>query len=157
MSSIGLIFVLYNLCGFLFSPVVGHYLKVITRRWCIIIGMVVMLGSLCLFGCARYFDLWTFICLSALARAIMGLGEAMIVTASYAILASDYQQNLLHTVGFMEMGGAIGAGIAPIIATGLYTVVGYAMTMVIFALIYSPCLITSYIFIHVQQHYVEIA
>ena len=87
---IGIVFVMYNVFGFALTPVVGHYLKVITRRRCIIIGLLVLLASLCLFGCAQMFDVWTFVWLSALGRSLMGVGEAMVVTASYAVLASDY-------------------------------------------------------------------
>jgi len=87
---IGVVFVMYNIFGFGGSPIVGNYLKQITRRWCIIIGLLVLLASLCLFGCAAFFDVWTFVWVSALARSLMGIGEAMVVTASYAALASDY-------------------------------------------------------------------
>ena len=52
------------------------------------------------------------------------------------------------------MSGSIGFAIGPLIGTGLYITVGYPLTMCLYAAIYSPCIITSYIFVHVKRNYV---
>lgn len=77
----------FEVATFIFSPIIGHYLKKIGRKNAILFGMGVMSISLALNGLVTIIEEdYLFFAANVAARFIQGFGDAFVQTSSKTVI-----------------------------------------------------------------------
>jgi MFS family permease len=151
---IGFVFVLHPLTAFFSSFAVGQSLERLTRKGSMLAGLVLMTIALIIMGAAYYLSLGVFLVLTAFARIISGLGEAMICTSIFAVVASDYQDHSMRILAILELTDAIGSAISPLIGIGLYTIDGYPSVFMMYSSVFVMLFFATYFLVGKEDtHY----
>jgi hypothetical protein len=73
-----------------------------------------------------------------------GLGEAMVLTAIFAIVASDYQNYSMRILALLELTDSIGSATSPLIGIGLYKIDGYSSVFTIYSSVFVILFLVTY-------------
>lgn len=128
----GLVFGVFELVVFLISPIYGQYLNRIGPK-------VLFNGGIFLTGAAAIcFGLLDkvaghnlFITLAFVIRIIEALGNAAFLTASFAIIAKEFPNNVGTTFASLETFFGLGLIVGPMVGGALYAVGGYFLPFVV--------------------------
>ncbi|XP_025073119.1 MFS-type transporter SLC18B1-like [Pogonomyrmex barbatus] len=125
-SEYGLVFGIFELVVFVISPVYGQHLNRIGPKL-LFNGGILTTGT-----CAIFFGLldkvdghYPFIILSFLIRIVEALGNAAFLTASFAIIAKEFPNNVATTFASLETFFGLGLIVGPTVGGALYEVGGY--------------------------------
>lgn len=127
----GLVFGIFELVVFLVSPIYGEYVSNIGSKFMFNAGIFVT-GSTCiLFGFLnRINDTKPFIYLSFLVRIVEALGNAGFLTASFSIIAKEFEDDVGSTFAALETCFGVGLIAGPTVGGALYELGGYTLPFV---------------------------
>ncbi|KAL2098896.1 hypothetical protein ACEWY4_005376 [Coilia grayii] len=129
---IGLIFGWYALCVLVGSLLLGKYIVQIGAKRMIITGMFVSAVCTILFGLLDRAEAGTqFIILCFVIRSVNAVGFAAAMTASFAILAKVFPNNIATVLGCMEIFTGLGLILGPPIGGWLYQASGYEVPFIV--------------------------
>ncbi|XP_072764178.1 MFS-type transporter SLC18B1 [Anoplolepis gracilipes] len=125
-SEYGLVFGIFELVVFIVSPFYGQHLNRIGPKF-LFNGGILTTGT-----CAIFFGLldkvnghYPFIVLSFLIRIVEAMGNAAFLTASFAIIAKEFPDNVATTFASLETFFGLGLMVGPTVGGALYQVGGY--------------------------------
>ncbi|KAF5269252.1 hypothetical protein FQR65_LT02553 [Abscondita terminalis] len=127
-SEYGLVFGIFELIVFLVSPLYGQYLNKIGPK--ILFNGGIYTTGICaiLFGLLDKVDgHYPFIILSFIIRIVEAMGNAAFLTASFAIIAKEFPDNVATTFASLETFFGFGLIVGPTVGGLLYQVGGYSM------------------------------
>lgn len=127
-SEYGLVFGIFELIVFLVSPLYGQYLNKIGPK--ILFNGGIYTTGICsiLFGLLDKVDgHYPFIILSFIIRIVEAMGNAAFLTASFAIIAKEFPDNVATTFASLETFFGFGLIVGPTVGGMLYQVGGYSM------------------------------
>lgn len=131
-SEYGLVFGIFELVVFIISPVYGQYLHRIGPKL-LFNGGILTTGT-----CAIFFGLldkvnghYPFIVLSFVIRIVEAMGNAAFLTASFAIIAKEFPDNIATTFASLETFFGLGLIVGPTVGGALYQVGGYTTPFVV--------------------------
>ncbi|XP_017755825.1 PREDICTED: MFS-type transporter SLC18B1-like [Eufriesea mexicana] len=131
-SEYGLVFGIFELIVFIISPVYGQYLHRIGPKL-LFNGGILTSGT-----CAIFFGLldkvnghYPFIVLSFVIRIVEAMGNAAFLTASFAIIAKEFPDNVATTFASLETFFGLGLIVGPTLGGALYQVGGYVTPFVV--------------------------
>ncbi|XP_078042408.1 MFS-type transporter SLC18B1 [Augochlora pura] len=131
-SEYGLVFGIFELVVFIISPVYGQYLHRIGPKL-LFNGGILTTGT-----CAILFGLldkvnghYPFIVLSFVIRIVEAMGNAAFLTASFAIIAKEFPDNVATTFASLETFFGLGLIVGPTVGGALYQVGGYVTPFVV--------------------------
>ncbi|CAD6236491.1 GSCOCG00008210001-RA-CDS [Cotesia congregata] len=142
-SEYGLVFGIFELIVFLISPVYGQHLNRIGPKL-LFNGGILTTGT-----CAIFFGLldkvnghYPFIILSFIIRILEAFGNAAFLTASFAIIAKEFPENVATTFASLETFFGLGLIVGPTVGGALYQIGGYTLP---FAILGSALIVTAII------------
>lgn len=125
-SEYGLVFGIFELVVFIISPLYGQHLNRIGPKL-LFNGGILTTGT-----CAIFFGLldkvnghYPFIILSFVIRIIEAMGNAAFLTASFAIIAKEFPDNVATTFASLETFFGLGLIVGPTVGGALYQIGGY--------------------------------
>ncbi|XP_043273086.1 MFS-type transporter SLC18B1-like [Venturia canescens] len=125
-SEYGLVFGIFELVVFIISPIYGQRLHRIGPKL-LFNGGILTTGT-----CAIFFGLldkvdghYPFIILSFVIRIVEALGNAAFLTASFAIIAKEFPDNVATTFASLETFFGLGLIVGPTVGGALYQIGGY--------------------------------
>ncbi|CAK9807234.1 MFS-type transporter SLC18B1 [Anthophora plagiata] len=131
-SEYGLVFGIFELVVFIISPVYGKNLHRIGPKL-LFNGGILTTGT-----CAIFFGLldkveghYPFIILSFVIRIIEAMGNAAFLTASFAIIAKEFPDNVATTFASLETFFGLGLIVGPTVGGALYQIGGYTTPFVV--------------------------
>ncbi|EZA49851.1 hypothetical protein DMN91_006491 [Ooceraea biroi] len=131
-SEYGLVFGIFELVVFIISPFYGQHLNRIGPKL-LFNGGILTTGT-----CAIFFGLldkvdghYPFIILSFLIRIVEAMGNAAFLTASFAIIAKEFPNNVAITFASLETFFGLGLIVGPTVGGALYQVGGYTTPFVV--------------------------
>ncbi|XP_012693506.2 MFS-type transporter SLC18B1 isoform X2 [Clupea harengus] len=131
-TMIGLIFGWYALFVLVGSLLLGKYIVQIGAKTMIILGIFVSAVCTILFGLLDRAAAGTqFIVLCFVIRSVNAVGFAAAMTASFAILAKVFPNNIATVLGFMEIFTGLGLILGPPIGGWLYQAFGYEIPFIV--------------------------
>ena len=125
---IGFIFSIYSVSKVIASPLIAQMMGKTGRKPILLGGLLLEGVATVSFGLIESIDdaLW-FGLLSALCRLIMGLGNACLATASYALVASHYPAKVDRVVSTLQGFTGLGMTLGPVLGSGLYAWGGFTL------------------------------
>lgn len=128
----GLVFGVFELIVFLISPFYGKHLNRIGPK-CLFNGGIFTTGICAiLFGFLdKVHGHYPFIVLSFLIRIIEAMGNAAFLTASFAIIAKEFPDNVATTFASLETFFGLGLIVGPTVGGALYEIGGYTTPFVV--------------------------
>ncbi|KAJ4447889.1 hypothetical protein ANN_09898, partial [Periplaneta americana] len=124
----GLVFGIFELVVFIISPIYGQHLNRIGPKFLFNGGIFTTGACAILFGLLDRVDgHYAFIVLSFLIRIIEAMGNAAFLTASFAIIAKEFPDNVATTFASLETFFGLGLIVGPTVGGALYQVGGYTM------------------------------
>ncbi|XP_076238345.1 MFS-type transporter SLC18B1 [Calliopsis andreniformis] len=131
-SEYGLVFGVFELVVFIISPLYGQHLHRIGPKL-LFNGGILTTGT-----CAIFFGLldkvnghYPFIILSFVIRIVEAMGNAAFLTASFAIIAKEFPDNVATTFASLETFFGLGLIVGPTVGGALYQVGGYTTPFVV--------------------------
>jgi MFS family permease len=122
----GLVFGIFELIVFFISPIYGKHLNTIGPKLLFNGGIFTTGTCAILFGLLdRVDEHYPFIVLSFLIRIVEALGNAAFLTASFAIIAKEFPDNVATTFASLETFFGLGLIVGPTVGGALYQVGGY--------------------------------
>ncbi|XP_062589053.1 MFS-type transporter SLC18B1-like [Saccostrea cucullata] len=125
---VGMIFGVFEFVVFLSSPVLGNYITKVGSKFMYLSGT--MVGGICgiLFGVLdKSPDGTVYIVMCFLCRTVEALGCSMFVTASFAIIASVFPDNVTTVFGVLETFSGLGMIAGPAVGGALYQLGGFGL------------------------------
>uniref|UniRef100_A0A1B6CRM2 Major facilitator superfamily (MFS) profile domain-containing protein n=1 Tax=Clastoptera arizonana TaxID=38151 RepID=A0A1B6CRM2_9HEMI len=122
----GLVFGVFELVVFVISPIYGQYLNRIGPK--VIFNTGILTTGVCaiLFGLLDKVDgHYPFIILSFIIRIVEAMGNAGFLTASFAIIAMEFPENVATTFASLETFFGLGMIVGPTVGGALYQIGGY--------------------------------
>ncbi|KAL1140370.1 hypothetical protein AAG570_000302, partial [Ranatra chinensis] len=128
----GLVFGVFELVVFLISPVYGQHLNQIGPKFLFNGGIFTTGICAILFGFLdRVEGHYPFIILSFIIRIIEAMGNAAFLTASFAIIAKEFPDNVATTFASLETFFGLGLIVGPTVGGALYEIGGYTTPFVV--------------------------
>ncbi|XP_041763407.1 MFS-type transporter SLC18B1-like [Anopheles merus] len=128
----GLVFGIFELVVFIISPLYGQYINRIGPKVLFNSGIFTTGTSAILFGLLdRVPGHVPFITLAFVIRIVEALGNAAFLTASFAIIAKEFPNNVATTFASLETCFGLGLIVGPMVGGALYTVGGYYLPFVV--------------------------
>ncbi|XP_012219414.1 MFS-type transporter SLC18B1-like [Linepithema humile] len=125
-SEYGLVFGIFELVVFMISPFYGQRLNQIGPKLLFNGGILTTGACAILFGLLDKVDgHYPFIILSFVIRIVEALGNAAFLTASFAIIAKEFPNNVATTFASLETFFGLGLIVGPTVGGALYQVGGY--------------------------------
>jgi MFS family permease len=122
----GFVFGIFELVVFLVSPPIGQYLDRIGAKLVFNAGIFTTGGAAIVFGLLGGIEgRATFIGMAFFVRVVEALGNAAFLTASFAIIAQEFPDNVATTFATLETFFGLGLVAGPLIGGCLYDVAGY--------------------------------
>ncbi|XP_011498704.1 PREDICTED: MFS-type transporter SLC18B1-like [Ceratosolen solmsi marchali] len=149
----GLVFGIFELVVFIISPIYGQHINRIGPKL-LFNGGILTTGT-----CAIFFGLldkveghYPFIVLSFLIRIIEALGNAAFLTASFAIIAKEFPDNVATTFASLETFFGLGLIVGPTVGGALFQLGGYTTPFAVlgFAL-FLAAVVTAFV-LPIHQH-----
>jgi MFS family permease len=133
---IGILIAIYPIFGIITAAALTKLILKFGRKELMFVGGLVEVVGVALFGFTEFFDGTMFVVISVVARIAMGVGGSILLTTSMACITAFYpNDNLEAKIGVMEVLGAIGILIGPVIGSGFYAFSGYLGTFLLYAVI----------------------
>ncbi|XP_071804031.1 MFS-type transporter SLC18B1-like [Asterias amurensis] len=127
-STVGFIFSVFSLLAFLFSPLFGKILPLVRARFMFLAGSFLAGGCNILYGLLDEMPTKeTFVAFAFILRAFEGIGAAASLTASTAIVAHAFPDNVGTATSIIEMMSGIGFMIGPALGGLLYSAGGFKL------------------------------
>ncbi|KAJ3654879.1 hypothetical protein Zmor_014032 [Zophobas morio] len=124
----GLVFGIFELVVFLISPVYGQHLNKIGPKVTFNGGIYTTGICAILFGLLDKIDgHYPFIILSFIIRIVEAMGNAAFLTASFAIIAKEFPDNVATTFASLETFFGLGLIVGPTVGGALYQAGGYTL------------------------------
>ncbi|KAJ6636068.1 MFS-type transporter SLC18B1, partial [Pseudolycoriella hygida] len=128
----GLVFGVFELVVFLISPLYGQYLNRIGPKVLFNGGIFTTASSAICFGLLdKVEDHTSFVALAFTIRIIEALGNAAFLTASFAIIAKEFPDNVGTTFASLETFFGLGLIVGPMVGGTLYSLGGYFLPFVV--------------------------
>jgi MFS family permease len=128
----GLVFGVFELVVFIVSPMYGQFLNRIGPKVLFNGGIFTTGTAAILFGLLdRVPGHKTFIGLAFAIRIVEALGNAAFLTASFAIIAKEFPNNVATTFASLETCFGLGLIVGPMVGGALYAVDGYYLPFVV--------------------------
>lgn len=128
----GLVFGVFELVVFILSPIYGQYLNRIGPKVLFNGGIFTTGISAIIFGLLDQApDHTWFISLAFTIRIIEAMGNAAFLTASFAIIAKEFPDNVATTFASLETFFGLGLIVGPMVGGALYTIGGYCLPFVV--------------------------
>ncbi|KAG4080250.1 hypothetical protein HA402_010742 [Bradysia odoriphaga] len=128
----GLVFGVFELVVFVISPVYGQYLNRIGPKVLFNGGIFTTAASAICFGLLdRVQEHTSFVALAFTIRIVEALGNAAFLTASFAIIAKEFPNNVGTTFASLETFFGLGLIVGPMVGGTLYSVGGYFLPFVV--------------------------
>ncbi|GLG92742.1 MFS-type transporter SLC18B1, partial [Gryllus bimaculatus] len=125
-SEYGLVFGIFELVVFIVSPLYGQHLNRIGPKFMFNVGTFTVGTCAILFGLLDKVNGHVpFIVLSFIIRIIEAMGNAAFLTASFAIIAKEFPDNVATTFASLETFFGLGLIVGPTVGGALYEVGGY--------------------------------
>ena len=123
---IGFIFSMYSLMKVIMSPFVAVLMNQTGRRAILLRGLVFEGVAIITFGVLDFIQdpVWYGVS-SAICRALEGLGNACLVTASYALVASRFPEKVDQVVSTLQTFTALGMASGPLFGSALFALGGF--------------------------------
>lgn len=125
---VGLIFGVFEFVIFMSSPIFGNFITRIGSKFMFLAGT--MVGGACaiLFGLLdKSPDGTTYIVMCFLCRTVEALGCSMFVTASFAIIANVFPDNVATVFGLLETFSGLGLIAGPAVGGAFYQLGGFGL------------------------------
>lgn len=127
----GFVFGVFELTVFIVSPIYGKYLNKLGPKFVFNAGIFTTASCSILFGFLdKVEDTNLFIGLSFAIRIVEAMGNAGFLTASFAIIAKEFPDNVATTFASLETFFGIGLIVGPTVGGALYQVGGYTLPFV---------------------------
>lgn len=131
-TEIGFIFGVFELVIFCLAPVYGSCITRIGAKFMFVSGSFTCAGCLILFGFLdRSPNGATYVAMCFLCRIIEANGVAMVTTASFAIMAYQFPQEINVVMGTLESFNGLGLMIGPPLGGMLYAAGGYKLPFIV--------------------------
>lgn len=128
----GLVFGIFELVVFIISPIYGQYINRIGPKVLFNSGIFTTGTSAILFGLLdRIPNHIPFITCAFIIRIVEALGNAAFLTASFAIIAKEFPDNVATTFASLETCFGLGLIVGPMVGGALYSVDGYYLPFVV--------------------------
>lgn len=122
----GLVFGIFELVVFIVSPFYGQHLNRIGPKFLFNAGIFTTGICAILFGLLDKIEgHYPFIILSFIIRIIEAMGNAAFLTASFAIIAKEFPDNVAITFASLETCFGLGLIVGPTVGGALYEIGGY--------------------------------
>lgn len=153
----GLVFGIFELVVFLISPFYGQHLNRIGPK--LLFNGGIFTTGICaiLFGFLDQVDgHLPFILLSFVIRIIEAMGNAAFLTASFAIIAKEFPENVATTFASLETFFGLGLIVGPTVGGALYEVGGYTTPFVVLgSSLFLSAVMTAFVLPDHAEHDVE--
>uniref|UniRef100_T1JJ27 Major facilitator superfamily (MFS) profile domain-containing protein n=1 Tax=Strigamia maritima TaxID=126957 RepID=T1JJ27_STRMM len=124
----GFVFGVYSLTVFVTAPLFGKYIDTIKPLFLLNSGTFLTSSCCILFGCLDQIKSGpTFITFAFIVRIVEAIGEAAVVTSSYAIVAKAFPGEICVAFAFLRAAFGIGLTIGPTIGGLLYQAGGFTL------------------------------
>lgn len=131
-TAIGFVFSISPLAEFLAAPLVGRIIPHSGPKTVLLLGGVLVGGSLAIFGFVDRIDQWSaFLILCYCLRAVQGIGTAFNVTATFAVLVGIFPNNVSLVAGSIRAFNSLGFTVGPAMAGGLYEASGFLLPFIV--------------------------
>ncbi|XP_077288825.1 MFS-type transporter SLC18B1-like [Arctopsyche grandis] len=148
----GLVFGIFELVVFLVSPIYGANLNRVGAKKLFNGGILTTATCAILFGLLDKVDgHYPFIILSFVIRIIEAMGNAAFLTASFAIIAKEFPDNVATMFASLETCFGLGLIIGPTVGGALYSIGGYTTPFAIMGSILFVAAIMTYFALPMQN------
>ncbi|XP_032681295.1 MFS-type transporter SLC18B1-like isoform X1 [Odontomachus brunneus] len=131
-SEYGLVFGIFELVVFIISPLYGQHLNQIGPKILFNGGILTTATCAILFGLLdKVNGHYPFIILSFVIRIVEAMGNGAFLTASFAIIAKEFPNNVATTFASLETFFGLGLIVGPTVGGALYQVGGYTTPFVV--------------------------
>ncbi|KAK3923553.1 MFS-type transporter SLC18B1 [Frankliniella fusca] len=153
-SEYGLVFGVFELVVFIISPVYGQHLNRIGPKFLFNGGIFTTGVCAILFGLLdKVNGHYPFIVLSFLIRIIEAMGNAAFLTASFAIIAKEFPDNVATTFASLETFFGLGLIVGPTVGGALYQVGGYTTPFAVLgSALFLSAIMTAFVLPDHGQH-----
>ncbi|KAK9888503.1 hypothetical protein WA026_000753 [Henosepilachna vigintioctopunctata] len=143
----GLVFGIFELVVFIISPIYGQHLNRIGAKITFNAGIYTTGICAILFGLLDNIQGHTpFIILSFTIRAIEALGNAAFLTASFAIIAKEFPDNVAVTFASLETCFGFGLIVGPTVGGALFQVGGYTLPFAVMgSALFASAILTAFV------------
>ncbi|XP_034232465.1 MFS-type transporter SLC18B1-like [Thrips palmi] len=150
----GLVFGVFELVVFIISPIYGQHLNRIGPKFLFNGGIFTTGVCAILFGMLdKVNGHYPFIVLSFLIRIIEAMGNAAFLTASFAIIAKEFPDNVATTFASLETFFGLGLIVGPTVGGALYQVGGYTTPFVVLgSALFLSAIMTAFVLPDHGQH-----
>lgn len=150
---VGIIFSAYPIAAFMTSPILGLFISKIGRKRTLAFGGFLIALTMFGFGITPLLTGLTFTCISFLTRFLQGVGGGVIGTATYAIIASNYPENMSVVLGIQNTIAGIGMMVGPLLGSLLYGFAGFSFLFFVYGGMFLLLLPISYLLIPRDKPY----
>ncbi|XP_029169768.1 MFS-type transporter SLC18B1-like [Nylanderia fulva] len=146
-SEYGLVFGIFELIVFIVSPIYGQNLNRIGPKFLFNGGLLTTGTCAILFGLLDKVDgHYPFIILSFVIRIVEAIGNGSFLTASFAIIAQEFPDNVATTFASLETFFGLGLIVGPTVGGALYQIGGYTTPFVVLgSALFLTAVITAFI------------
>ncbi|XP_071440047.1 MFS-type transporter SLC18B1-like [Hetaerina americana] len=143
----GLVFGIFELVVFIVSPIYGKHLNRIGPKFLFNGGIFTTGVSAILFGLLDKVEgHMPFITLSFLIRIVEAMGNAAFLTASFAIIAKEFPENVATTFASLETFFGLGLIVGPTVGGALYEIGGYTTPFAVLgSALFSSAIMTAFV------------
>ncbi|XP_065188029.1 MFS-type transporter SLC18B1-like [Sycon ciliatum] len=133
LSAIGFVFSITAFMQFLTALVIGKILPHSGPKIIIILGGMLISGSIALFGFVNRIDDWPqFLGICYALRAVQGVGTAFELTASFALLFGIFPASISLVSGLFHGFNGLGFAIGPALSGSIYDQHGFLLPFIIY-------------------------
>ncbi|XP_066275389.1 MFS-type transporter SLC18B1-like [Branchiostoma lanceolatum] len=130
-TAVGLVFGAYAFFCMVTGPLFGKYINVIGAKFMLVAGMFVAGTCSVLFGMLDYMEGDVFLAFCFLIRGLEAVGVSACYTASFAIMAKEFPDNVATVLGTLEIFTGAGMMIGPPVGGALYSLGGYKVPFLV--------------------------
>ncbi|XP_063223855.1 MFS-type transporter SLC18B1-like [Bacillus rossius redtenbacheri] len=143
----GLVFGVFELVVFLVSPLYGQHLNRLGPKFLFNAGIFTVGTCAILFGLLdRVNEHYPFIALSFLIRIVEAMGNAAFLTASFAMIAKEFPDNVATTFASLETFFGLGLIVGPTVGGALYELGGYTTPFAIMgSILFLSAVMTAFV------------
>ncbi|XP_073985292.1 MFS-type transporter SLC18B1-like [Rhodnius prolixus] len=153
----GLVFGVFELVVFVISPIYGQHLNRIGPKYLFNGGIFTTGICAILFGFLDKVEgHLPFIILSFVIRIVEALGNAAFLTASFAIIAKEFPENVATTFASLETFFGLGLIVGPTVGGALYEIGGYTTPfLVLGSVLFLSAIMTAFVLPDHAEHEID--
>uniref|UniRef100_A0A0N4ZKY1 MFS domain-containing protein n=1 Tax=Parastrongyloides trichosuri TaxID=131310 RepID=A0A0N4ZKY1_PARTI len=154
LTMLGIVFAIFNFCGFITSPFAGRMISIFGVRSIYTLGMILLSIGTLLFSGTNLTTSGTWFFISTLTlRIIQSIGNTLMFTTTYAIAAQSFPKIMSALLGLTETGAGVGYTIGPTLGGILYQYIGYPYPFLILGITNSITTILAFYYIRTRTDY----